>query len=151
RRRGKSSSAPRSSPRTHARAACCATAPPPAPTRRLRMSYMLLIVEPHGQRHMRTLDEGKDAYQRMVDFGDSLPKRGLLVSANALKESAVRLKVRNDKPSVLDGPFTEAKEFVGGFYLLSCETRDEALALAEQCPAAQWATVEVREIGTCYE
>ena len=63
----------------------------------------------------------------------------------------MRLRVRDGKPSVLDGPFTEAKEFVGGFYLLSCGTRDEALALAGQCPAAEWATIEVREIGPCYE
>ena len=115
------------------------------------MSYMLLIVEPHGQRRRRSMDEGQGLYQRMVDYGDSLKKKGLLLATNSLKEPAVRLKVRDGKPSVLDGPFTEAKEFIGGFYLLSCGTRDEALALAGQCPAAEWATIEVREIGPCYE
>ena len=115
------------------------------------MSYMLLIVEPRGQRRERTLNEGQGLYQRMVDYGESLAKKGLLVATNSLKEPAVRLTVRGGKPSVVDGPFTEAKEFVGGFYLLTCDTRDEALALAQQCPAAEWATIEVRETGPCYE
>jgi hypothetical protein len=51
---------------------------------------------------------------------------------------------------VLDGPFAEAKEMVGGFFLLDVATRDEAVAIAGQCPAAEWATVEVRSIGPCY-
>jgi len=115
------------------------------------MSYMLLIVEPFGQRRERGPQEGRGVYQRMVDYGESLRKQGLLLATNSLKEPAVRVKVRGGKPSVVDGPFTEAKEFIGGFYLLDCGTRDEALALARQCPAAEWATVEVREIGPCYE
>ena len=63
----------------------------------------------------------------------------------------MRLNVRGGKPSIVDGPFTEAKEFVGGFFLLDCENRSQALEFAQQCPAAEWATVEVREIGPCYE
>ena len=39
---------------------------------------------------------------------------------------------------------------VGGFFLLDCETREEAVAIAKQCPAAEWATVEVRAVGPCY-
>ncbi len=50
----------------------------------------------------------------------------------------------------LDGPFAEAKEMVGGFFLLQNVTRDEALAWAHACPAAQWATVEVRALAPCY-
>ncbi len=51
---------------------------------------------------------------------------------------------------MLDGPFAEAKEMIGGFFLLDCATRDEAVAIASQCPAAEWATVEVRAVGPCY-
>jgi hypothetical protein len=39
---------------------------------------------------------------------------------------------------------------IGGFFLLTCEERAQALAIAQACPAAQWATVEVREIGPCF-
>jgi len=59
--------------------------------------------------------------------------------------------VRGGKRNVVDGPFTEAKELVGGFFLLDVKTREEALALAGECPASQWATLEVRETGPCYE
>ena len=41
--------------------------------------------------------------------------------------------------------------FVGGFFLLDCETREQALSHAAECPAAEWATIEVREVGPCYE
>lgn len=116
------------------------------------MSYMLLIVEPVGQRQTRTEAEGRDAYAQMVAFGESLKARGLLVAVESLKSqtSAARLSVRNGKVSVIDGPFAEAKEMIGGFFLLSCQTRDEALAIAATCPAAQWCTVEVREIAPCF-
>jgi hypothetical protein len=59
-------------------------------------------------------------------------------------------KVSNGRAQVLDGPFAEAKEMVGGFFLLDCATRDEAVAIARECPAAEWATVEVRATGPCY-
>jgi hypothetical protein len=40
---------------------------------------------------------------------------------------------------------------VGGFFLVDCKTRDEAVAIAASCPAAEWCTVEVRALGPCYE
>jgi hypothetical protein len=59
--------------------------------------------------------------------------------------------VRGGRTQVVDGPFSEAKEMVGGFFLVDCDTRDEALAIAAQCPAAEWCTVEVRALAPCYE
>ena len=117
------------------------------------MAYMLTILEPHGQRGERTLDEGRDLYDRMVAFGTGLQERGLLLAVEALKSDAegARLTVRDNRRSVVDGPFTEAREMIGGFFLINVGSRDEALAIAEQCPAAQWATIEVRETGACYE
>jgi len=115
------------------------------------MSYMLLIVEPKGQRHTRTESEGRALYARMVEWGASLKQRGKLIETNSLAEKATRLEVRDGRRNVIDGPFTEAKEFVGGFYLLDCDSRAEALALAGECPAAEWAAVEVRETAPCYE
>ena len=50
---------------------------------------------------------------------------------------------------MLDGPFAEAKEMIGGFFLLACHTREEAVAIAAECPAAAWATVEVRAVAPC--
>jgi hypothetical protein len=115
------------------------------------MSYMLLIVEPHGQRRARTLEQGRDVYQRMLDYAERLKGEGALIATNSLREPAVRLDLHAGKPRVIDGPFTESKEFVGGFFLLDCPSREQALRYASQCPAAEWATIEVREVGPCYE
>lgn len=117
------------------------------------MGYMLLILEPRGQRRERTEDEGRELYARMVQFGEELRSRGLLLATESLKpdDHATRVQVRDGKPTLLDGPFAEAKEMVGGFYLLACDTREQALEIARQCPAAQWATVEVRATAPCYE
>jgi hypothetical protein len=116
------------------------------------MSYLLLIVEPLGQRAARTEAEGRALYGRMVEFGNDLRSRGLLVATESLKSTsdAVRVRKSGGRPVFTDGPFAEAKEMVGGFFLLTCDTREEALRIAEQCPAAEWATVEVREIAPCY-
>jgi hypothetical protein len=117
------------------------------------MSYMLLIVEPTGQRHERGRVAGEQVYERMLRFTAELQERGVLEASNSLAstDKAVRLQVREGKQSLIDGPFAEAKEMVGGFFLLNCKTRQEALAIAATCPAAEWATVEVRGVGPCYE
>lgn len=115
------------------------------------MSYVMLIVEPKGQRHERSQAEGEDVYRQMTEYAQKLKEQRLLVAVNSLREAAVRVNVRNGKSNVIDGPFTEARELVGGFFLLNVTTREEALRLARECPAAQWATVEVRETGPCYE
>jgi len=116
------------------------------------VSYMLLIVEKPGDRRERSEAEGRELYDRMMQFSESLKARGLLKLSQALRtdELAVRVEVRDGKRTMIDGPFAEAKEMVGGFFLLDCETREQAVAIATDCPAAQWATVEVRELGPCF-
>ena len=116
------------------------------------MPYMLLIQEPVGQRQARSVAEGHAVYDRMVQFADSLKQRGVLLAVESLasQDKATRVKVSNGRTSVVDGPFAEAKEMVGGFFLVNCATREEAVAIARECPAAEWATVEVRATGPCY-
>ena len=115
------------------------------------MSYLLLIMEPKGQRHQRGVEAGRVAFDDMVRYAEGLQARGLLLGMNSLKSGAVRLTVNGGQRAVVDGPFTEAKELVGGYFLVDVATREEALALAAECPAAAWAAVEVRETGPCYE
>jgi hypothetical protein len=117
------------------------------------MAYMLFMVEPVEQRSTRTADEGRAVFKRMVDWGEDLRSRGLLVDMQSLSgtNTASRVQVRNGRTRVVDGPFAEAKEMVGGFFLVNVDTRDEALALAAQCPAAEWCTVEVRSLAPCYD
>ena len=116
------------------------------------MPYLLLIHEPVGQRQQRSEADGHAVYERMLRFSDSLRQRGVLTAVESLAslDKSARLQVRDGKARVLDGPFAEAKEMVGGFFLLDVATREQALAIARECPAAEWATVEVRETGPCY-
>ena len=117
------------------------------------MSYMLLIIEPPDQRRGRTEAEGREVYARMKQFGDALRAEGKLVAVESLaaQSGAVRVQTRQGKAQLIDGPFAEAKEMVGGFFLLTGVDRDEAIAIARRCPAAEWATVEVRALGPCYD
>jgi len=114
------------------------------------MPQMLLIVEPIGQRAERGRAAGETVYQRMVDFAAELKAEGLLLGVNSLSSSARRLAKRGGGAEVWDGPFAESKEMVGGYFLLDTEDPEVALAWAERCPAAEWATVEIRSIGPCY-
>ena len=116
------------------------------------MAYMLLILEDPAQRGTRTREEGEAVFERMVQFGRKLKDQDKLLATESLASlsKGSRVQVRAGKAQVVDGPFAEAKEMVGGFYLLNVSTRDEALAIARTCPAAEWATVEVRETAPCY-
>ena len=116
------------------------------------MPYMLLIVEPVGQRRERTEEEGRALYAEMLEYSEQLKSRGLLQVSQSLRTDAdaVRVQVRDGKKSVVDGPFAESKEMIGGYFLLQCEDKAQAVAIAAECPAAGWATVEVRELGPCF-
>jgi hypothetical protein len=119
----------------------------------MTMPYLLLIMEQGDDRRSRPADEGRHLYDRMARYADGLTARGVLRARDSLRSDAegVRIKVRDGKRVLVDGPFTESKEIVGGFFLLDCRSREEAIAIASECPATEWATVEVREIGPCWE
>ena len=99
---------------------------------------MLLIIEPVGQRATRTEAEGRAAYAAMQRFGEAIAAKGQLKAVESLssQDGVVRISHAGPRPLVLDGPFAEAKEMVGGFYLLDCATREEAVAIARECPAS---------------
>jgi len=116
------------------------------------MAYLLLIVEPRGQRASRAPDDAQRRYDEMLAFGQELQNRGLLRASESLRtdDHAIRISTVGDQAQLRDGPFSEAKEMVGGFFLIDVATRDEAVTIARRCPAAGWATVEVRECAPCY-
>ena len=117
------------------------------------MSYLLLITETSAARRARSTADGQIAMDKMTAFGQDLQKRGLLLAADSLRSDAsgVRVQIREGKRSLLDGPFAESKEIVGGFFLIDVASLEEAVAIASECPAAAWATIEVRQSGACYE
>jgi len=117
------------------------------------MSYALLILEERARRKRRSRQDAITEYDAMQGFGAGLAARGILKGGEALKPDAegVRISARGGQPLVLDGPFAESKEMIGGFFLLDVASRAEAIAIAAACPATAWATVEIREIGTCHD
>ena len=117
------------------------------------MAYMMLVAEKSGDRAMRSEGELRTRYDRMLRFSEDLKQRGLLTLSQSLKSDAegARVSVRGEKAVVRDGPFAEAKEMIGGIFLLTCATREQAIGIARECPAAEWATLEVRELGPCFQ
>ena len=116
------------------------------------MNYLLVILEEPGQRKQRSLAEGQAVYDRMLNFAEELKTEGRLRAVESLQsdDQGRRVQVRHGQTRLIDGPFAEAKEMIGGFFLVDCASLDEAAALAARCPAAEWATVEVRPVGPCW-
>jgi hypothetical protein len=115
------------------------------------MSYMLLIMEPPERRKNRAPEQRQAEREAMLQFQQSLKDRGIHLGSESLRSlsDGVRLESRNGKSKTVDGPFAEAKEIIGGFFHLDVATPEEALAIARECPAADYATIEVREVGPC--
>jgi hypothetical protein len=116
------------------------------------MAYMLMMVEPVEQRRERGVEAGKAVYDRMLAFAGELKRRGVLRAVESLtaQDDGAQVQVREGRRRVVDGPFAEAKEMVGGIFVVDVPTLDEAVAIAAECPAAEWCTVEVRKVGPCW-
>ena len=114
--------------------------------------HALAVAVEQYRSHITVGDAAKQAYERMIEFTKELDRRGLFKGAESLRSvaSGARVEKRGGKVNLFDGPFAEAKEIVGGFILVDCATKEEALALAQECPASEWSMVEVREVGPCY-
>jgi hypothetical protein len=99
---------------------------------------------------MARLSESEDIalMDAAIEFDDELRRRGLLLAAGPLQlpGTARVVRVRQGKPSVVDGPYAETKETVGGFLLLDVRDMDEAVRLMAEAPIAAYTTVEVRAI-----
>lgn len=89
-----------------------------------------------------TLDRDSLAYN------DELQRRNQYIAAEALAPAgnARTVRVRHGKTSVMDGPFSETKEVVGGFILVEATGMDEAVGIAEGIPLAKLGSIEVRPI-----
>ncbi len=91
-----------------------------------------------------------EAVAAMGKYNDELSKAGVLLSLDGLHSpsEAVRVQFPSGKaPVVKDGPFTEAKEMVGGYWVIDVKSRDEAIEWAKRCPIGEGAAeIEVREV-----
>ena len=112
------------------------------------MKYLLLIhMNPDvwATLTQADVDEVMAGHERFIA---TITESGEMVSTHALadpKDSAV-VRIRAGAETVTDGPYVEAKEFLAGFYLVECASKDRAVELAAMIPDAKWNAIEVRPI-----
>lgn len=84
----------------------------------------------------------------MLKFNEELARAGALLEAEGLHPSAkgARITFSGPKPTVIDGPFAETKELVGGFWLLSVKSKEEAIEWLLRCPFEEGEQVEIRQV-----
>lgn len=113
------------------------------------MQYMLLIHVDEGAWANATPEQAAQMSAPYAAYNRALEQAGALVSGERLTPSkqATRVRVRNDRTEVLDGPFADTKEQLGGFYIVEAPDLDAALKWAARCPGASHGTVEVRAIA----
>jgi hypothetical protein len=114
------------------------------------MQYLLLIYG--GEAAMASASEA-DTSQIVAAYGaytEAMVQAGVMVGANRLRPTSVATTVRSPggKTQVLDGPYAETKEQLGGYYLIEVPDLDTALSWAERCPGASFGAIEVRPIWT---
>ena len=116
------------------------------------MSFLLLVVEHEARRELPPETRQK-RFDEMMAYTDGLRGRGVLLASESLRPDSegARVRHRDGRRIVTDGPFAESKEMVGGFFLLDCASKEQAVALAAECPASAWGTVEVRATGRCID
>lgn len=112
------------------------------------MQFLFLVHGDEDAEAALSADERREIVEQHIAFASQLREQGKLVLGEALLGSDVAALVRPGRtPLVTDGPFSTTKEIVGGFYVVECASRDEALGLAGQIPESPGATVEVRQIA----
>ena len=84
----------------------------------------------------------------MMKYNESLQKAGVLLALDGLHPPSMgaRVSFSGGKPTVTDGPFTEAKEVIGGYCLMQTRSKDEAVEWAGKLPGARLGTIEVRPV-----
>jgi hypothetical protein len=108
------------------------------------MQFMLLIYEDDAER-VAMMDERMPT---CAAYAEAMKKAGIYVTGNRLRSiaSATSVRVVDGKTHVVDGPYAEAKEQLGGFHLIDVPDLDTALAWAARCPSAGRGVVEVRPV-----
>jgi len=110
------------------------------------MKYMVLIFAEEGAWAAMTADEQTQAYGAYMAYSEALQKAGKLIEGHELQPTATAktISVRGGAPKVVDGPFAEIKEQLGGYYLIEATDEADAIHWASQCPGAHHGTVELR-------
>jgi hypothetical protein len=112
------------------------------------MRYMMLMI-PGGYADAPVdAVPSAEAVTEMMKYNEELQKAGVLLALDGLHPpaSGARVSFKGGKPIVMDGPFTEVKEVVGGYWMIDVGSRDEAIEWARRCPATENDVIEVRRV-----
>jgi hypothetical protein len=114
------------------------------------MQYMLMIYSSEAAAQAATEEQRGQMLAAYGAYTEALSSAGALVAGNRLRPTASATTVRlvDGKSQVLNGPYAETKEQLGGYYLIDAPDLDAALSWAARCPGATHGTVEVRPIWT---
>lgn len=117
-----------------------------AKRRKSLMRYMMIVKMTPAQE--ATLVPTDEDFATMGKYNDELIDAGVLLAAEGLQPSAMGFKVRKagGKPHIVDGPFTETKELVAGFWIIQVKSHDEAVEWARRVPLNDGEEIEVRKI-----
>ena len=112
------------------------------------MRFMMLMI-PKGYESAApgTVPEA-DAVSAMMKYNESLQKAGVLLALDGLHPPSMgaRVSFAGGKPTVTDGPFSEAKEVLGGYWIIDVKSREEAIEWAKRCPGSENEVIEVRQV-----
>jgi hypothetical protein len=108
---------------------------------------MLMIPKGYEQAAPGTMPDAK-AVSAMMKYNESLQKAGVLLALDGLHPPSMGARVRfsGGKPKVTDGPFAEAKEVLGGYWMIQVKSKEEAVEWASRCPASDNEVIEVRQV-----
>jgi hypothetical protein len=112
------------------------------------MKFMLLCYDDEQAWEKAGPGAMQEAMKEAVGLTHELNAKGQYILASPLQPTsmATSIRIRDGKRAVMDGPFAETKEFLGGFYLIDVKDREEAIAIAARHPGARHGTVEVRPV-----
>src|SRR4026209_2504852 len=112
------------------------------------MRFMLLMI-PKGY---ETVKPGTvppaEGVKKMMKYNESLQQAGVLLALDGLHPPSMgaRVSFSGGKPKVTDGPFAEAKEVLGGYWMIQVKSKEEAIEWASRCPASDDEVIEVRQV-----
>jgi hypothetical protein len=112
------------------------------------MRFMMLMI-PKGYEAAKagTMPEA-NAVDAMMKYNESLRQAGVLLALDGLHPPSMgaRVTFAGGKPKVSDGPFAEAKEVLGGYWLIQVKSKEEAIEWASRCPGSENEIIEVRQV-----
>jgi hypothetical protein len=112
------------------------------------MRFMMLVIPKNYETAPPDAMPDAKAVERMMKYNEDLAKAGVLLSLDGLTppSAGVRVSFTGGKPKVTDGPFAEAKECVGGYWMIQVKSQDEAVEWAKRAPMGDNEIIEVRRV-----